>query len=107
MKRARRLAAIAAWINENLPDLLASTEEGYCNTDRQIGRLRHPGKGRRGTRLIVRVRTKNKHLSDWPKILDHNGAQTYRCNAEVEAWLENLLADRAKQKATKKRKRGQ
>lgn len=93
MRRARRLTSIAAWINKNLTDLFAVTQKGYCNTDRQVGRLRHPGKGRTGTRLIVYDRTRgaNKHYTDWPVVLDHNSAQTYRNNAEVEAWLERLV----------------
>ena len=38
----RRLSTIAKWINENLPELYAVIEQGYCNTDRKIGRLRWP-----------------------------------------------------------------
>jgi len=101
-KRARRLAAIVNWINANLPDLFAEITEGYCNTDRQIGRLRHPGKGRHGNRLIVRVRSARKLFSEWPRLLDHNSAQTYRNNGEVEQWLEQLLKERAKKKGGKK-----
>lgn len=81
--RARRLATIAAWINAEIPGLVARIEEGYCNTDRKIGRLRVAGKGRRGSHLIV-------HVKDHPRwiVLDHNSAETYRTNSEVEAWIE-------------------
>jgi len=50
-------------------------------TDRKIGRLRWPGKGRYGNRLIVRDEATQLVL------LDHNAAETYRSNDEVESWL--------------------
>ncbi len=87
--RARRLAAIAAWINENLPALEARIERSYCNTDRKVGRLRWPGKGRHGNKIIVTERATGSVL------LDHDGAQTYRTNAEVERWLGGYLARRS------------
>jgi len=49
----RRLKTICKYINEHVAGLTARTEKGYCDTDRKIGRLRWPGKGRWGTRLIV------------------------------------------------------
>lgn len=81
---ARRLKTIARWINENVPELTAVVEKGYANTDRKIGRLRWPGKGRTGNRLVVR---RNAVV-----VLDHNSAETYRTNSEVEYWLERWLA---------------
>ena len=44
--RARRLKAIAKYINENWPDYEARIVEGYCDTDRKIpgSRLRIPGR---------------------------------------------------------------
>lgn len=81
--RARRLKTIAAYINATHGDKLkARIERGYCNTDRKIGRLRWPGKGRTGNRLIVTDAATGKVL------LDHNAAETYRSNDEVEDWLE-------------------
>lgn len=79
--RARRLSAIAAWINSNLAanGFVARIEEGYCNTDRKAGRLRIPGKGRTGNRLVVE--------RNGAVVLDHNSAETYRHNGEVEEWL--------------------
>lgn len=76
----RRLKTIAADINDNCPGLTARVERGYCNTDRKIGRLRWPGKGRRGNRLIV---TDDKG----EVVLDHNATETYRRNEDVEWWL--------------------
>jgi len=80
--KSRRLPAIAAWINVNMSryGYLAKIEAGYCNTDRKIGRLRIPGKGRHGNRLIV--------LREGVAVLDHNAAETYRTNSEVESWLQ-------------------
>jgi hypothetical protein len=82
---ARRLPTIARWINENVPELRARIESGYCNTDRKIGRLRWPGKGRTGNRLIVERKRGGV-------VLDHNAAEAYRTNAEVERWLARWLA---------------
>lgn len=75
----RRLTTIAQWINDNMPGYRAKTEQGYADTDRKIGRLRVPGKGRYGTRLKVWRGTE--------LVLDHNNAETYRRTSEVEAWL--------------------
>lgn len=85
MARARRLKVIAEWINANVPALDARVEPGYCNTDRKVGRLRWPGKGRTGNRIIVTDR------KDGRRVLDHNSAETYRTNSEVEQWLVGYL----------------
>lgn len=77
---ARRLPTIARYINEHVPGLAATIERGFCNTDRKIGRLRIPGKGRNGNKLIVRDQSGTI-------VLNHNAAETYRYNSEVEAWL--------------------
>ena len=84
---ARRLSTIAAWINDNRPELSASIDAGYCNTDRHPRGVtwRIPGKGRYGWRIIV------KRVSDGEKLLDHNGAEAYRRNDEVERWLADYL----------------
>lgn len=82
-KKARRLKQIAAWINENRQELVATAEPSMCNTDRKIGRLRWPGKGRKGSRIIVRRKKTGEVL------LDHNSAETYRSNKEVELWLDH------------------
>ena len=84
-RKARRLPAIAKWINEST-DHKAEIREGYYNTDRDIPgtRLRHPGKGQWGNKLIV----KNP---EGAKVLEHNAAETYRMNYEVEHWIENYF----------------
>ncbi len=87
---ARRLKQIADEINQKFPLLVATIEKGHCNTDREIKgtRLRRPGKGRTGNRIIVRW--KNLPTLD-PRsvVLDHNSAETYRYNGEVERWLQD------------------
>jgi len=79
---ARRLKTLAKEINDTLPGYTAEIVQGYCNTDRKIAgtRLRWEGKGREGNRLIV----KN---SKGEVVFDHNSAETYRCNEEVEEWV--------------------
>jgi len=74
------------YINEHIPGYTAKIVEGYCCTDRKIPgtRLRHAGKGRTGNRIIV------TNPCD-VVVLDHNSAETYRHNDEVEFWLECLI----------------
>jgi hypothetical protein len=91
---SRRLKTIARDIINSLPvGWRTVLEEGYCNTDRIIktgGRnLRHPGKGRHGTRLLV-------YRPDGSLALDHNAAETYRSNDEVEVWLASKNIDPTK-----------
>lgn len=83
-KRVPRLKSLAKYINENMPAYEAQVVAGYCNTDRKIGRLRWPGKGRHGNRLKVRRRSDNK------MVFDHNAAETYRCNDEVVQWIKRV-----------------
>lgn len=72
-----RLRTIARLINEHCPGYRAEIVAGFCNTDRKISgtRMRSPGKGREGNRLIVRGHGR--------VVIDHNAAETYRTNAEV------------------------
>jgi len=80
-----RLATIAKLINEKVPGVRAEVVEGFCNTDRHWkgSRLRHPGKGRYGNRLIVRDALGKV-------VIDHNSAEPYRTNEEVEQTVERL-----------------
>lgn len=80
---ARRIKTIAEWINANMDGYKAEIIEGFCDTDRKAGRLRIPGKGRYGNRLIVR--------KAGAVVLDHNSAETYRRNEEIEEWLDREL----------------
>jgi hypothetical protein len=93
--KARRLSVIAAYINAHCPGLHARIEHETVNTDRHIGyHLRHPGKGRRGTRLLVEDLTRMTRTGH-PVVLDHHAAETYRCNDEVERWLARWEANHA------------
>lgn len=75
--RCPSLKAMAAFIMEQWPHLRAVVDEWECNTDRNAGRLRIPGKGRTGNRLRV------YRQGEAQPILDHNSAETYRQNWEV------------------------
>lgn len=112
--KAPHLKQLAAQIEKDFPDLVAIVYPanhpmgGFCNTDRKVGRLRHPGKGRRGSRLIVSWRPGHgptcqghgQHFFTlgadrcsccgwhrYEKLLDHNAAETYRTNQEVVDWI--------------------
>lgn len=77
-----------------MPSYHAKIERGYCNTDRQIPgtRLRSPGKGRYGNRIKVWKLTPDGRCPVLdPPLLDHNSAETYRHNGEVEDWLADEL----------------
>ena len=80
------IKSCAREIKDRWPFLSVIVERGYCNTDRKPKGFRYitkPGKGRWGTRLIVRDR-RSKVL------LDHNNAETYRRVSEVQCWIENF-----------------
>ncbi len=87
--KARRLKTIARWINESLPGYRAEIREGYRNTDRKIPgtRLRHEGRGRWGN--VITVFKRNEH-DGWSRVFEHNSAETYRSNQEVEDWLDTV-----------------
>lgn len=83
----RTLRQVAAFINANPKlGLRAEVERGFASTDRKIRgtRLRHPGKGRWGSR--IKVYDENGAL-----LLDHNNAETYRRTEEVAEWLQTHL----------------
>lgn len=83
-KRAPSLKQLAEFINEWLPKLEAKIVEGYCDTDRKIGRLRWPGKGRTGNKIVVEKRRGKR--GRYP-FYEHNAADTYRHNGEVVRWI--------------------
>ena len=84
MQRAPRLKALAASIMNEFPELEARTEPTHESTDRKVRGTRfvHKGKGRDGTRLIVRDRKSGV------VVLDHSSAETYRRNSDVVEWIE-------------------
>lgn len=84
--KARRLKTLAAVINAS-GKYTATIERSFCNTDRKPRGFRyitHKGRGRWGNKLIVR----NKKGA---VVFEHDAAQTYRCNAEVEEWIRRSL----------------
>lgn len=102
------IKSLAKEIKVRFPWLRVEVDRGYASTDRDIPgtRLRHPGKGRWGSRIKIydpRVKAlgewrhgKNQPLSDFdPRkrfgalVLDHNNAETYRRTSEVRIWMEN------------------
>ncbi len=72
---------LAEEIKFRWPELHVQIEHSQVSTDRQIGRLRWPGKGRTGTRIVVKD-------SGFKTLLDHNNAETYRRTSDVRAWME-------------------
>lgn len=88
---ARRLKTLARIIEDELGYTTRITR-AHVNTDRKIGRLRSPGKGRVGNFLEV-------FDADGNLIFSHNAAETYRHNDEVENWLGKAIKERDEGKA--------
>jgi hypothetical protein len=96
--KARRLDAIAEWINKNSVTLrmVAYTEPSWVSTARPKPKgLRyrvHEGKGRKGVLFRAFGADANgSRIRDAPAFFEHNSAETYRVNAEVEQWLAKYI----------------
>lgn len=104
-RRRVTLQMLAAEINIRFRDLeaVAKPGAGYCNTDRKIPgtRLRHPGKGRRGTLLIVTDRATGQ------EVYRHNAAETYRRNSDVTNWIQRRNVTEHQRRKAKQEGRGQ
>jgi len=94
-----RLATIANWVGEHT-HLQAWTRPTSVSTDRKLRgtRLRHPGKGRAGTLLLIwhddyQESTANRVVCRSTSLIQHNSAETYRFNGEVVSALHELLTD--------------
>lgn len=94
----RTHAQLAAWINAHTLALRsfptrrvgAVTAASMSDTDRKVGRLRWPGKGRTGTEL--RIYTLGLPFSvGTPALYRHDTSQTYRRHAEARAWVTTNL----------------
>ena len=75
----------------------AVAERSWSSPDHKVGRLRWPGKGRRGTRLRVQVYAPiaARTLDNWHTVFDHDTSETYRSHAEARAWVTaNLFRNR-------------
>jgi hypothetical protein len=105
MMAAPKLKTLARMIQAKFGNLVTVTVQPWTvSTDRQIGRLRWPGKGRKGYRLLVRVNLSTPTLRREPflwdhrrcHILDHKSGETYRTNAEVVDWMERTTVEDVK-----------
>lgn len=95
----RTHAQLAAWVNANklvlrgsLPgrEVIAIVEPSTSSTDRKIGRLRWPGKGRKGT--VLRIHLRSVALcADYQALYRHDTSETYRRHAEARAWVTDNL----------------
>lgn len=74
-------------MNEHLAGYTATSSKSWSSTDRKIGRLRWPGKGRRGVRLEV------KRNDDHAIVFTHDSSQTYRHNGEAVEKIAELAGD--------------
>lgn len=91
----RRLSAIADWINANRPELRATVEKSSSSTDTKVAGTRfiRRGRGRKGNRIKIYLREGGPvdGIGAPKPIFDHNAAETYRSNDEVECWLSDYL----------------
>ena len=83
------IKSLAKEIQARWPDLVVRTWRSHTDTDRKIRgtRLRRPGKGRYGTRILVQT-------EDGWTLLDHDNSETYRTTAEVRHWIEEYAKKR-------------
>jgi len=93
--RARRLKTIAAWINDNLPELGARVERVSTQNYRKAGRLIYYT-GPRIYGNLLQVFRRPRDGAGWgpfeeKPILRHDATETYRSNDEVERWLADYV----------------
>jgi hypothetical protein len=90
------LKTLAEDIRREWPDLYVKVEQDHVSTDWKIPgtRLRHPGKGRRGLRIIVQDPNHAEYPRSASTLLDHSNAETYRRTSDVVAWIERYRAER-------------
>lgn len=84
-----RLPALAEFIRDRWPELRVTLEEWTTSTDRKAGRLRIPGRGRRGKRLTVydRALDRSGYGCRESVLLQHHSGETYRFNSDVCEWI--------------------
>lgn len=93
---------LANWINEHtLVDdrgrlVCAKVDRVRTSTDRKIGRLRWPGKGRQGLILeIWLVDPPHKLSYAERRLYRHESSETYRRHSEAREWVEKHLRRRS------------
>lgn len=95
----RTARQLAAWVNAHpVVDggrrrVRAKVERSHSSTDRQIGRLRWPGKGRSGVRLtLYAYDSNNDQTGGLPvEIYQHDTSETYRTHDEARQWISTHL----------------
>ena len=86
---------LADWINANkLVDdqgrlVEARVDSWRTNTDRKIGRLRWPGKGRQG--LLLEIWPVGAVFYPDQRLFRHESSGTYRRHREAREWVERNL----------------
>jgi hypothetical protein len=86
---------LANWINTNkLVDdqgrrVEARVTNWRTNTDRKIGRLRWPGKGREG--LLLEIWPVGSFWHPDQRLFRHESSETYRRHSEARQWVEENL----------------
>jgi len=89
-----RLSVLARFIEETWPDLRVTLRPWTTNTDAKIGRLRWPGKERKGKLLEVRDPQLGRDgLCDRGLILRHESGDAYRHNGDVCQWIVKRLEE--------------
>lgn len=79
--KRQTIKSLAKEIRERFPKLHVHIRSWKSDTDRKIGRLRWPGKGRTGDRITVTD-------ANGEVLLDHKNSETYRTTSEVREWLD-------------------
>ena len=94
---------LANWINEQqLVDsrgrrVCAKVEQRRTSTDRKVGRLRWPGKGRQGLLLEIWLVDPPPKLSyEERRLYRHESSETYRRHSEAREWVEKNLRRRVR-----------
>jgi hypothetical protein len=94
--KARRLDAIAKWINAHSATLrmVATTMPTSVHTNTKPDGFRyftHVGKGRKGVLFEVYPADAAGQRQPGPRFWWHNSAETYAVNATVERWLAEYI----------------
>lgn len=93
---------LANWINAHtLVDdrgrlVRAQVDRIRTSTDRKIGRLRWPGKGRQGLILEIWLVDPPRQRSAERRLYRHESSETYRRHSEAREWVEKNLRRQAR-----------
>ena len=97
---------LAIWINEHkLVDdrgrlVCARVNRVRTSTDRKVGRLRWPGKGRQGLLLEIWLLEPPSSLPyEARRLYRHESSETYRRHSEAREWVEQHLHQSSKRQS--------